>query len=728
MKLINIFRRIGVRKEDEPPANESSSHGFAGYVESVEPTKIGGWCVNTGNRSVSPELELLVEGRHISNFYPTLSRPDVEGHYPGSGLCGFNLHVGSEIANDILNKIGDVAGEKDKIRIDIKAADDQTPLKTLEGISPFLKLDDLRLISEGRYYKSRDPFYVRFERIRAASASVGATLPKEDDVKLIAYYLPQFHPVPENNEWWGEGFTEWTNVAKAEQLFPEHYQPHLPADLGFYDLRLPDVRERQAQLAREYGIHGFCYHYYWFGGRTLIDTPIHAMLTSGKPDFPFCICWANERWSRRWDGSENEVLMAQPHELEIDERFIIDILPYLKDPRYIRVNDAPLLLIYRLSLLPDPPELFRRWRLIAAEHGVPDLHIVMAETFGVTDPYKYGCDAAVGFPPHLVSAGDISDQVFKGDKGKFEGKIYDYREVVSSDIARMTPDYPLYRGVMPSWDNTARQGMRGHVFQYSSPEYYEFWLRTHINGTKRDLPPGQRLVFINAWNEWAEGAHLEPDRKHGRRYLEATQRAISGDASADQALLALELSSNDCARPVLEMALHAVRSEIEALRRANEYMARQYVATHYHNNVNKSIFRRQTDFPFVKIDWSAKLVHCDIDRANQYTGDALDEEILLSRWQSLEVVGWLFVEEWTRPGQLYLIAKTENDVFISLIRNRFDRGDVSRAYPGKVSIPCGFEVTIPLSELPNASYSMHLVITDGDVWEGAHCPFRVRII
>ncbi|WP_163859863.1 glycoside hydrolase family 99-like domain-containing protein [Paenibacillus elgii] len=347
----------------------------------------------------------------------------------------------------------------------------------------------------------------------------------DDEVKLIAFYLPQFHPFPENDLWWGKGFTEWTNVTRGKPMFPGHYQPHLPADLGFYDLRVPEVKEQQAELAKEYGVYGFCYYYYWFNGKRLLERPLNDILSSGKPDHPFCICWANESWTRRWDGAEKEVLMLQEHNPETDQKFIDDVIPLLKDKRYIKINEEPILLIYRINLFPDPIQTIEMWRKRCSEAGIPKIHVCAVQSFGINDPRTYGCDSAVEFPPHGVNVAEISSTI-EGLNPDFEGNIYDYEEVVDRALLKARPDYSLYRGVMLGWDNTARRNLSSNIFHNASPSEYNKWLTGVIDYSKRFHGKENKFVFINAWNEWAEGTHLEPDQKNGHDYLKATKKAI----------------------------------------------------------------------------------------------------------------------------------------------------------------------------------------------------------
>lgn len=378
------------------------------------------------------------------------------------------------------------------------------------------------------------------EPLDTAAPAPGAALHVYLPPRLIAFYLPQFHPIKENDAWWGKGFTEWTNVVRAKPLFPGHHQPQLPNDLGFYDLRVPEVLEEQARIAESYGISGFCFYYYWFNGRRLLERPLEALLESGAPDFPFCICWANENWTRSWDGSEDEILIKQEHTPESDAAFIRDVIPVLKDRRYITMQGRPVLLIYRINLLPDPARTARIWREICAEEGIKEIHLCAVQSFGITDPRPYGFDAAVEFPPHMQRA-LVDPGMLPGIVPDFEGYLEDYDQVVQNQIAKPPEEYLLYRGVMPAWDNTARRGKRAHIIYNASPEKYETWLRAMLEQARNNHSTPDNLIFINAWNEWAEGNHLEPDDKYGYAYLEATRRAfVNGTAGPSYSLTSVQ--------------------------------------------------------------------------------------------------------------------------------------------------------------------------------------------
>ena len=359
------------------------------------------------------------------------------------------------------------------------------------------------------------------------SGKLPATLP----ATLVAFYLPQFHPIPENDAWWGEGFTEWHNVTRALPQFEGHAQPHLPAELGFYDLRLPAVMRKQMQLAREYGVGAFCSYFYWFGGKTLLEAPLQQWLADPSLDLPLCLCWANENWSRRWDGRAEDILIGQQHSAEDDIAFIEHVARYLADPRYLRVDGKPLLMVYRPGLLPDAKATAGRWRQWCRANGIGELQLVYVQSFDRVDPRAIGFDAAVEFPPNDTTLEPITARQRLINPG-YSGSVFDWRELAQASMTQREPGYPRYPGVNPAWDNEPRRSGRGRVFAHASPRGYQDWLR-HAIATARHRFASQPLVFINAWNEWAEGAVLEPDGRLGHAWLQATRDALTPPPVAD---------------------------------------------------------------------------------------------------------------------------------------------------------------------------------------------------
>jgi lipopolysaccharide biosynthesis protein len=385
--------------------------------------------------------------------------------------------------------------------------------------------------------------------ISTEAAAVGPAPTAETAVRLIAFYLPQYHPITENDEWWGAGFTEWRNVVQARPLFPGHYQPHLPADLGFYDLRLPETREAQASLARAHGVYGFCYYHYWFNGRRILHRPFEEVLRLGSPSFPFCLCWANENWTRRWDGLDQEVLLTQLYSVEDDRRHIQHLLPALGDSRYIRVGGRPLLLVYATKLLPDPARTAEIWREEAARAGVGPLYLATVGRHDQADidPRAIGFDAAVEFAPDWRVLGlprfnrpryDLRARVYRRlrqhgwmSNAYMDHAVHDYEELSTGMHAKPRPPYPWFRGVTPGWDNSPRRRRSAMIIDGSTPQKYGTWLAAAVGETVRSAPSEERIVFVNAWNEWAEGNHLEPDLRWGKAYLEATRRALEAGAA-----------------------------------------------------------------------------------------------------------------------------------------------------------------------------------------------------
>jgi lipopolysaccharide biosynthesis protein len=347
--------------------------------------------------------------------------------------------------------------------------------------------------------------------------------------RLIAFYLPQFHPILENDKWWGKGFTEWTNVVKARPLFPGHYQPHIPADLGFYDLRLPETRAAQADLARKHQIEGFCYWHYWFNGKRLLEKPFNEVLASGEPDFPFCLAWANESWTRGWLGDEKNILRKQSYSSEDDICHARWLVKAFSDSRYIRVKKRPLFLIYRPLDLPNPQKSTDVFRNECVKSNIPEPYLVgMTAHCQHADCKTLGFDGTLNFEPQLAVLPDAFDERANISRSirnlKFfvinpRLKIYNYSKARKL-MLNQKPDFPFYPCIFPRWDNTPRRARNSIIMVNSEPENFSRGLSDIVHSIL-DRPFDDRLVFLNAWNEWAEGNHLEPDIKYGLKYLEA---------------------------------------------------------------------------------------------------------------------------------------------------------------------------------------------------------------
>lgn len=345
---------------------------------------------------------------------------------------------------------------------------------------------------------------------------------KRPSARLIAFYLPQFHPIPENDEWWGKGFTEWTNVAKAKPLFRGHYQPHIPADLGFYDLRVPETRIAQAEMAKEYGIEAFCYYHYWFAGKRILERPFDEVLESGQPDFPFCLCWANQTWTGIWHGCPDRILAEQTYPgLADHSAHFYSLLPAFTDSRYVTVDGKPVFLVFRPKQIPELERVTDYWRELALKEGLNGLHLV-----GVSEdpawPQAHGLDASI--TPRLPSRWFTWLQpvqklkwLYRNATGKPE--IYSYQDALPDFIQDRLPGIENYPCLVPNWDNTPRSGKNGLVLHDSTPELFRIQAKRALQ-VAEGVAFEHKLIFIKSWNEWAEGNYLEPDLKFGRAYLE----------------------------------------------------------------------------------------------------------------------------------------------------------------------------------------------------------------
>ncbi len=352
----------------------------------------------------------------------------------------------------------------------------------------------------------------------------------EDAVKVIAFYLPQFHPIKENDEWWGKGFTEWTNVAKARPMFLGHEQPHIPADLGFYDLRLSETREDQAKMAMDAGVTGFAYWHYWFAGRRILERPFNEVLASGKPDYPFCLAWANETWSGIWHGNPKKILIEQTYPGADDFRAHYEaVRPAFMDKRYIKVDGKPMFLVYRPQNIPDTDIFFQLWNDCAQKDGFNGIHFV-AVSANVEKEYDGLMAAGYGgvTPNRLAQLSHFTDNLASKMIRRIIKRPFtpDYRKAKAYLVRDHEKLARCYPAAIPAWDNTPRSGLRGFVLTHTTPEQFEQHFKEVVDVTRAKERPEDRILFLKSWNEWAEGNYVEPDRKWGSAYLDVIRKVL----------------------------------------------------------------------------------------------------------------------------------------------------------------------------------------------------------
>ena len=375
-----------------------------------------------------------------------------------------------------------------------------------------------------------------------------------DDIKVLSYYLPQFHPIPENDEWHGKGFTEWTKVRGANPLFEGHYKQHIPhKDIGYYLLDSADTLRKQSEMMKSAGVHGQIFYHYWFSGKLILEEPVKMLLDTPDIDMPFCFCWANENWTRRWDGDDADVLLGQIYSREDAKAFIEYLIPFFKDSRYIRIDNRPVLYIYRPTSIPDIKEYLEIWESVCTEASIPKPYVVSVLTRGATDPNEFHMDAGTERILHdwtENAVADIGDTLYNYEE--LNAHILPYDEVASFyENQSETKPFTYFRSLIATWDNTARYGKDAYLVHGFTPQRFQEWLESTIEYSRRTLAEDRRYIVINAWNEWAEGAHLEPDEYFGYSYLNSIGRALSNQSYSLESTLVLDIPSS----PNIELTL-----------------------------------------------------------------------------------------------------------------------------------------------------------------------------
>ena len=502
-----------------------------GHVDRLTRWEAAGWAWVPSNPEATVEIKAVLNGTVIGCASANELRQDLAGWGKGTGRYGFHIAFDQPVTGDespLLLPYIPTSNVLDGNTI-LEAASKMEMSARRRGTVDMLVSEHAKFTSAGPQFEEFDP-------------TILGDLPRTDpslEPWVIAFYLPQFHTIPENDRFWGTGFTEWRQLPRALSRFPGHYQPRIPRDLGFYNLLGTEALERQYEMARAAGVTAFAFYYYWFNQTRVLEKPIEALLASDL-SVPFMLVWANENWTRTWDGSASSVLLQQDYQESDDLPLVADLARHFCDSRYLRVNGRPLFVIYNPGAIPNTKKTIRRWRtLFRTKHGL-DPVMLMAQTFGQRDPRVFGLDGAIEFPPHKLTDELPGRRTPDAYSEAFSGRVIDYEDFAMASLEEPTPDFPLIKTAVPSWDNDARRPNRGLTLEGVAPGKYESWLRALIQKAIRRPTFGRPIVAVNAWNEWAEGAYLEPDVYFGAAFLNATARARAS-ALVSQSLIAPEL-------------------------------------------------------------------------------------------------------------------------------------------------------------------------------------------
>lgn len=469
------------------------------------------WMPDAPERRV--HVEALLGGRVVGHAVANVHRPDLGAWNVGATNYGFELNFYEPLLGDEPPRVRFLAEEE------WFAGDFRLP--PLEGKIAREQADGLlrehaRFTAPGEHFEEF-AWPDRDERPRPLD---------RPDPMLVAFYLPQFHPIPENDQNWGLGFTEWRQLPRGISRFPGHYQPRTPRDLGYYNLLDEEAIKKQCQLAQAAGVGAFAFYYYWFNRKRVLERPVEIFLNS-EIEMPFFVIWANENWTRGWDGSEDQVLLQQDYNPEDEDALLADLARHMRRPHYVHLEDRPLFVVYNPDHIPETAATLARWReKWSSAHGLRPL-IYMAQTFQRDDPRPYGLDGAMEFPPHKLGSRLNPREVLDAYSSEFAGRVMSYDDLIETSLAEPPTAYPLIKTIIPSWDNEARRPNRSVIFEGSTPPKYEAWLQALVERAMEQPVHGASIVAINAWNEWAEGAYLEPDVHYGAAYLNATARALN---------------------------------------------------------------------------------------------------------------------------------------------------------------------------------------------------------
>ncbi|MDP0928016.1 glycoside hydrolase family 99-like domain-containing protein [Paracoccus onubensis] len=680
---------------------------WRGAVDGFTDEWIYGWVLSASEPQQPIELEISLFGEPVLTTVSTIFREDIAGLLKRPVRAGFSVPLrdmtqpAAQRLLDHLRKAG--PGEAriaDILRIEIRGTGLALPFSSnLAGIDRGLLQRIVTRRANGVPKREEDLLRQRGRLLESTLDNAPASAP----VMVLAFYRSQFYPYALHDGWYGRDTTDWADVAAARPLFDGHAQPRLPGNGGFYDLRVDAVQQSQIAIAKDHGLSGFCYDYHWAAGQARMTLPIDRHVTQDY-DFGFCLCWANEGRLRAPSGEDGETVSPHAHSYSDDNDFIRSCLKYFRSPRYISIDDAPLLLIRGISSLKSPPETIRRWREIMRNEGFPDLHVCIVETEPDMNPHDYGGDSSCQYPPVGLAA-TAGEQSEPGMAPGWQGDIQDYADAVQGEISRPAAGHMRFRTAMPGWDDTPRYGLRGTVFTGARPELFGLWMR-HLAAEARDqLPEGQRFVFVRSWNDWASGACLEPDRQSGTQALTAMRDALTPKALA---LAPLRPPPDGQPDPLAETR-RCVESLIAANRALDALVARRGRGFW---GGDASVFV-PVAAPLMKVERQTGQP-TGIDMLNGHpvrTGTDLP----VARWQGLAMRGWFLIGG--RGAATAMIALRDTEAperrYVAAIHNREDRPDVVAALSlDSGAKDCGFTLNASFKDVPAGRYEVEFLIPD----------------
>ncbi|WP_046117078.1 glycoside hydrolase family 99-like domain-containing protein [Ensifer aridi] len=490
---------------------------FEGSIDYITRARVSGWAWCPSATECSLWVEALIDDEIVGRARADLMRPDLLKSGKGTGRYGFTIDFNPILSGKKVPTVRVAHGSLVALPWTVNLT------KWMAPGGAWIEPSAEALIKDHLYFTQPSPEY------EDPTTDIIKSIPPENEPLkpiVLAYYLPQFHPIPENDTFWGKGFTDWRQLSRALPRFPGHYQPRIPRDLGYYELgNSNDVLRRQSAMALDAGVTAFCYYYYWFNGRRVLQRPLEAHLSS-EIEMPFLIMWANENWTRTWDGFEADILLRQDYRIEEEDALLRDFARHFDDPRYLRLDHRPLFVIYNPGQIPNAATTIERWREKLRKKFFHDPLMFMAQTFDAESPEAFGVDGAIEFPPHKLAAAHPGRAMLDAYSLDFSGRVIEYTDIITSSLKEEVPTFPLIKTAVPGWDNDARRPNRGLILEGISPQKYETWVSLLVEKAIANPVYGKPIIGINAWNEWAEAAYLEPDLHFGAAFLNATARGI----------------------------------------------------------------------------------------------------------------------------------------------------------------------------------------------------------